>query len=380
MEHQSPVHRFTIRELKPGSKSSALIVREARRLGFEGIKAVLRSEIYFVRGKIAPEELGFLGRFLLSDPVTQTCDIHTLPLVPEGEGYAVEVAYHPGVTDPVADEILRSGKELGVSGIQAASTGLRYEIECEKGYTLSSQDLDKLASRLLANPVVQRWALGAVEPAFPGSDTEIPPEAWIPIHTMDEQGLAELNRSRRAALDPEEMRAIRDYFVAQGRACSDVEFEMIAQTWSEHCFHKTFKALIDVENGETGELPSQVDNILKTYIKAATDEIDAPWVISAFKDNAGIIEFDKNFDLSFKVETHNHPSAVEPFGGANTGVGGVIRDVMAVSARPFAVTDVLCFGIPGRGEGTSALSVEQIRLGVVAGVQGLRATRWASPR
>jgi phosphoribosylformylglycinamidine synthase len=186
---------------------------------------------------------------------------------------------------------------------------------------------------------------------------------------MEDQELAELNRSRRAALDPEEMRSIRDYFAARGRACSDVEFEMIAQTWSEHCFHKTFKALIDVEDAESGGLPARVDNILKTYIKAATDEIGAPWVISAFKDNAGIIEFDKDFDLSFKVETHNHPSAIEPFGGANTGVGGVIRDVMAVSARPFAVTDVLCFGIPGRGEGTSALSTERIRSGVVAGVQ-----------
>ncbi|MDX9826896.1 MAG: phosphoribosylformylglycinamidine synthase subunit PurS [Spirochaetia bacterium] len=369
MEHQFPVHRFTIRELKPGAKSSALIVREARRLGFEGIRAVLRSEIYFVRGNIAPEELGFLGRFLLSDPVTQTCEIHTLPQRPEAKGSVIEVAYHPGVTDPVADEILRSGKELGIQGIDAALTGLRYEIDCEEGCLIEAGDLDRLASRLLANPVVQRWALGPVEPSFPGSTAETPPEEWIPIHTMDQEGLAKLNRARRAALDPEEMEAIREYFASQGRACSDVEFEMIAQTWSEHCFHKTFKALIDIENAEAGGLPGQVDNILKTYIKAATDEIDAPWVISAFKDNAGIIEFDKDFDLSFKVETHNHPSAIEPFGGANTGVGGVIRDVMAVSARPFAVTDVLCFGIPGRGEGTSALSVEQIRSGVVAGVQ-----------
>lgn len=369
MEHQFPVHRFTIRELKPGAKSSALMVREARRLGFEGIKAVLRSEIYFVRGNITPEELGFLGRFLLSDPVTQTFEIHTLPESPKVKGSMVEVTYHPGVTDPVADEILRSGKELGIKGIEAASTGLRYEIDCEEGFSIEAADLGRFASRLLANPVVQRWALGAVEPVFPGGSAQIPPEKWISIHTMDEAGLAELNRSRRAALDPEELKAIRDYFAAQGRACSDVEFEMIAQTWSEHCFHKTFKALIDVEKAEYGGLPAQVDNILKTYIKAATDEIGAPWVISAFKDNAGIIEFDKDFDLSFKVETHNHPSAIEPFGGANTGVGGVIRDVMAVSARPFAVTDVLCFGIPGRGEGTSALSVEQLRSGIVAGVQ-----------
>ncbi|MCE1195382.1 AIR synthase related protein, partial [bacterium] len=167
-----------------------------------------------------------------------------------------------------------------------------------------------------------------------------------------------------------ELAAIRDYFATEGRACTDVEFEMIAQTWSEHCFHKTFKALIDVEGGEKAGLPPQVDNILRTYIKAATDEIGAPWIVSAFKDNAGIMAFDEAHDISFKVETHNHPSAIEPFGGANTGVGGVIRDVVAVSARPIAVTDVLCFGLPGQeGAAAGGLSVEHIRSGVVAGVQ-----------
>jgi phosphoribosylformylglycinamidine synthase len=149
-----------------------------------------------------------------------------------------------------------------------------------------------------------------------------------------------------------------------------VEYETIAQTWSEHCFHKTFKARIETEGGEEGELPRVVDNILKTYIKSATDEIAAPWVVSAFKDNAGIIEFDEDFDISFKVETHNHPSAIEPFGGANTGVGGVIRDVMAVSARPIAVTDILCFGAESSKEvARKGMSLERIRNGVVAGVQ-----------
>ncbi len=369
MERQFQVHRFTIRDLKPGARSSALIVRDAQRLGFEGIKAVLRSEIYFVRGSIAPGELEFLGRFLLSDPVTQGCTIHTLPASPSSDVCLVEVAYHPGVTDPVADEILRSARELGIQGLDSASTGIRYEITFEEGRRLDEKELNLLASRLLANPVVQRWALGPVEPAFPGDKASSPPPEIIPIHTMDENGLKELNRQRRAALDFEELLAIRDYFTAEGRACSDVEFEMIAQTWSEHCYHKTFKAIIDIEDGKKGGLPERVDNILKTYLKAATDEIAAPWVISAFKDNAGIMEFDKDSDISFKVETHNHPSAIEPFGGANTGVGGVIRDVMAVSARPFAVTDVLCFGIPRRGGQTSALSVEQIQSGVVAGVQ-----------
>ena len=132
------------------------------------------------------------------------------------------------------------------------------------------------------------------------------------------------------------------YCTQEGRDLTDVEFEAIAQTWSEHCVHKTFKALITVER--EGEAPTTVDSIYRTYIRRATEQIAAPWVRSAFVDNAGIIDLDGVNEVSFKVETHNHPSAIEPFGGANTGVGGVIRDVLGVSHKPFAATDVLCFG------------------------------------
>jgi len=369
---QSPIYRFAIRELQPGGISSAGIVHGAWRLGLEKVCAIRRSEIYFVRGNIAPGELELLGRFLFSDPVTQTFIIETYPFTNGTDENAVEVTYHPGVTDPVADEILRSARELGVLGVEVASTGQRYEIVCASGGMMKPGDLELLASRLLANPVVQRYAIGRVEPSFPGLETGTTKVERIPLHTMSDDELQALNVERRAALDPAELEAIRKYFSAEGRACTDVEFEMIAQTWSEHCFHKTFKAIIDVEDGEKGGLPSRVDNILKTYIKAATDEIAAPWVVSAIKDNAGIIEFDEDYDISFKVETHNHPSAIEPFGGANTGVGGVIRDVMAVSARPIAVTDVLCFGMPereGSDPAAGGISVESLRDGIVAGVQ-----------
>lgn len=330
----------------------------------------MRSEIYFVRGNIAPGECELLGRFLFSDPVTQGFVVEQGSAAGEPGGNVVEVAYHPGVTDPVADEILRSARELGVAGAEAAATGQRYEILCREGEPLSGEELALLASRFLANPVVQRWAAGRIEPSFPEKEGANAAVERIPVHTFDDDSLRVLNEERRAALDFGELAAIRDYFAAEGRACTDVEFEMIAQTWSEHCFHKTFKALIDVEGGEKVGLPPQVDNILRTYIKSATDEIKAPWIISAFKDNAGIMAFDESHDISFKVETHNHPSAIEPFGGANTGVGGVIRDVVAVSARPIAVTDVLCFGLPGQeGGAAGGLSAEHIRSGVVAGVQ-----------
>jgi phosphoribosylformylglycinamidine synthase len=345
-----------------------------RRLGLDKVCAVQRSELYFVRGNIAPGELELLGRFLFSDPVTQCFEVQSVHDTDTIDTQAIEIAYHVGVTDPVADEIVRSARELGVGGIDAAMTAQRYEFTCKEGAKLFPDELDMIARKILANPVVQRFSRGRLSPAFPQSVSGQVKVDTIHIHAMDDAQCAALDRERRSALDPEELKSIREYFRTEGRPCTDVEFEMIAQTWSEHCFHKTFKAIIDVEGSLDGELPSKVDNILKTYIKKATDVIAAPWIVSAFKDNAGIIEFDEDFDLSFKVETHNHPSAIEPFGGANTGVGGVIRDVMAVSARPIAVTDILCFGFPeymgkeNRGlEGT--VPVDQIRSGVVAGVQ-----------
>ena len=116
---------------------------------------------------------------------------------------------------------------------------------------------------------------------------------------------------------------------------------MLAQTWSEHCAHKTFRAIIDVTDGIDGD--RTIDPLL-VQLRDCTDSIDAPFVRSAFVGNAGVIEFTEGTTIALKAETHNHPSAVEPFGGANTGVGGVIRDVLGIAHRPIAVTDILCFG------------------------------------
>ena len=161
----------------------------------------------------------------------------------------------------------------------------------------------------------------------------------------DDTTLLGISAERRLALNLAEMQAVRTYFQQVGREPTDAEIEMIAQTWSEHCIHKTFKAAIEFTDGATGQT-QMINGLLDTYIRAATEQIAKPWVYSAFVDNAGIIAFDDKWDLAFKVETHNHPSALEPFGGANTGVGGVVRDVLGVSARPIANTDVLCFGFP----------------------------------
>src|SRR5512147_456983 len=149
--------------------------------------------------------------------------------------------------------------------------------------------------------------------------------------------LAEINAELALGFSNEELKSIQSFFVLENRNPTDVELQTIGQTWSEHCCHKTFKGKIRL-NGK------EITSLFKTYIAKATKEIDPKWCISVFEDNAGIISFDKGFGIAAKVETHNHPSAVEPFGGAATGVGGVIRDVLGVWADPIACTDVLGFG------------------------------------
>lgn len=132
------------------------------------------------------------------------------------------------------------------------------------------------------------------------------------------------------------MKKCKAHFSEAGKRPTDVEIQTIAQTWSEHCYHRTFRGEIKMDGRKV--------SLLQDYIKKVTTEISPEWCVSVFKDNAGIVEFDKGRSIAAKVETHNHPSAIDPFGGAATGVGGVIRDILGVWARPIANTDVLCFG------------------------------------
>ncbi len=159
----------------------------------------------------------------------------------------------------------------------------------------------------------------------------------IELRNASREELIEIAETLGLGLTPEEMEAIRDYYTLFGRPATDVELQTYDQTWSEHCYHKTFKGLIETPEGV-------VDGLLKTYIRRVVEELRPSWCLSVFEDNAGIIEFDEEHAIAVKVETHNHPSAIEPFGGAATGTGGVIRDVLGVWADPIACTDVLCFG------------------------------------
>jgi phosphoribosylformylglycinamidine synthase len=159
----------------------------------------------------------------------------------------------------------------------------------------------------------------------------------ISIENATDQQLLKVSSELGIGLSLQEMKAVQRCFKDKRRNPTDVELQTIGQTWSEHCFHKTFKGKIRM-NGK------EIRSLFRTYIKKVVEEINPTWCFSVFEDNAGIVRFDKDYGIAIKVETHNHPSAVEPFGGAATGVGGVIRDILGVWADPIACTDVLGFG------------------------------------
>ena len=168
-------------------------------------------------------------------------------------------------------------------------------------------------------------------------------ENEILISKLTDEGLAELSAKMLLSLDPHELKAIQGHYKKLGREPTQVELETIAQTWSEHCKHKTFRAqILFNENGKK----KKINGLFSSFIKKATDKSKKKWLVSVFTDNAGIIKFNGEYNIAMKAETHNHPSALDPYGGANTGIGGVVRDVLGagLGAKPFANTDVFCFG------------------------------------
>lgn len=344
---------------KPGAIDArgAALCAQAQAL-LPSITHVEVRDLYFLRGDLDTAALDRLQTHLLIDPVDQ---IRTHG----GTGVRIEVAPLPGVTDTVGENLLHAAHALGVTALEAAGAGRVYLIE---GAT--PRDLGPLANSLLGNPIVDAIAIDSVVDA-PFADGNAPDLRVdrVPIRGLADDALIALSADRRLSLDTAEMRAVRAHFEALDRDPTDAELEMLAQTWSEHCVHKTFKARITYTADDAD--PVIIDGIFGEYIKAATAALDADWLRSVFVDNAGIVGFDDDWDLAFKVETHNHPSALDPFGGANTGVGGVIRDILGVSARPIAVTDVLCFGpqdLPADALPDGVLHPAQIAAGVIAGV------------
>lgn len=382
------------------------VIRNAKALGIPSLTNCRTAKLYFLVGNfatasahqsnrrvgpavdnttprqidsISTEAINQLCAFLLADPVTEECYWTRLDEDPgtktsNAGAHIIEVAWRRGVTDVAARELAHGMAELGLPNCEVA-TATRYELTGD----LTDVDLHLLAQKLLANETVQEYALGEITPHFGSAATSSNRVERVSLNGLSDEALIEMSRNRLLSLDLAEMKTIQTFFAQQGRAPTDVELETLAQTWSEHCVHKTFKSQIHFTHkdadGNTVE-EETISSLFGQFIRGATEKAIAQsgkedWVQSVFVDDAGIVRFDDHFDLAFKAETHNHPSALEPFGGANTGVGGVVRDIMGVSARPIATTDVLCFGpqdLPHDALPDGVLHPKRIADGVVAGI------------
>ncbi|MCG3209167.1 MAG: Phosphoribosylformylglycinamidine synthase subunit PurL [Anaerolineae bacterium] len=374
--------RVVIHSAEADPPGVSALRRAAHDAGLAAVSAIHPARLFFLRHpQLTDTHINTLCRRLLADPVVEQFNwqwVEGQP--PAADGQVIEVEFRPGVTDREAFEVRQAARRLGFPPVQVA-TGHHYRIEGQ----LTGAELHRLARQVLCNEVVQQYRIYQKDEGGRRKD-EFQPSSFIPqpsaeatveqidLRELDDAALVTLSQQRRLALNRDEMTVLRDFSRQQNRPLTDAEVEMAAQTWSEHCFHKTFKAHILYEELNANQQPVRaeiIDGLLRSTIRAATEACRKPWLVSAFVDNAGIVEFDGENVLSFKVETHNHPSALEPFGGANTGVGGVIRDVVGVSARPIAVTDVLCFGpqtLPAADVPDGSLHPRRVQAGVVAGV------------
>ncbi|MCC7083417.1 MAG: phosphoribosylformylglycinamidine synthase subunit PurL, partial [Pirellulales bacterium] len=295
-----------------------------------------------------------------------------LTAAPSGyEAALLQVLLKPGVMDPVAQSAEAAVADFGYS-LTALRTLRKYWIE---GAT--PRQLDVISTRILANDAIEHTVAGPL----PFDRLQLGSEYQFELRTvklqgLDESGLMRLSREGQLYLQLAEMQTIQKHFADLGREPTDIELETLAQTWSEHCSHKTLAGRISYRD-ESGE--RQFNNMLKETIFAATTELrkqwgDQDWCVSVFRDNAGIVQFTDEFNICFKVETHNHPSALEPYGGANTGVGGVIRDTIGtgLGAKPICNTDVFCFAPPDTAIDTlppGVINPKQVMRGVVSGVR-----------
>jgi phosphoribosylformylglycinamidine (FGAM) synthase-like enzyme/phosphoribosylformylglycinamidine (FGAM) synthase PurS component len=326
---------------------------------------------YLLEGDVSLEQVALLMNELLVDPLLEqgVCK-------PLAHGEAVRprrvwtVLLKPGVMDPAAESVQAAARDLGMS-LASVRTFRRYLLPDEG----LPAETEAALRKMLANEAVEQIVTGEVHldhlaVGAPYSFNLI----VVPLRELDAAGLQQLSREGQLSLSLAEMQTIQAHFRSQGRDPTDTELETLAQTWSEHCSHKTLKGRIDFDG-------RHYDNLLKETIFAATQEIRRrlganDWCVSVFEDNAGIVRFNERFHVCFKVETHNHPSAIEPYGGANTGLGGVIRDPLGtgLGARPICNTDVFCFAPPELPAGESSLPPgvlhpRKVMTGVVAGVR-----------
>lgn len=321
--------------------------------------------VFTVEGSISPVELARAVEKLFSDPVSEVArlDEPIVSSVVPGFSDLFEIGFRPGVTDNVghtASEGLSDllGREPGTfrvyGSLQVAIAGLDASRTTDAAASLHNsliEDCVHLSRR--------EWDDGARIPARSRAVTSShrPVTATVAL-PEDDEALVALSRKMVLALTLEEMRAIRDHYrsrtVRLFRAQNglpedptDIELEVIAQTWSEHCKHKIFSARFLYTDDQGSQ---EIRSLFKTFVRATTVQLtpSRPDLISVFTDNAGVFRFDDENFITIKAETHNSPSALDPYGGAMTGIVGVNRDILGTGkgCRPIFNTDIFCFAPP----------------------------------
>jgi phosphoribosylformylglycinamidine synthase len=375
----------------PDSRGASVERRIARHLGWVGVRASVR-DVYLIEPGLSEAEASRVAQ-TFAGPVLREAAIGRLAA--EDFDVAVSVGYKPGVTDPVA-----KSARVAIEDLLGRPLGDRGAVYTSKLYLLTGVDRgqgERIARELLANEVIERihvdardeWLAAAPDTMPPRvPETGVPPVEELDLERSDEELLA-LSRERLLALTLPELHAIRDFYrraaedPRRRRAglpsrSTDVELECLAQTWSEHCKHKIMNATIRYR--EPGSEPETIRSLFKTCIKGVTERIDEAirraegrsWLVSVFHDNAGVIEATPRHHLVYKVETHNSPSALDPYGGAITGIVGVNRDPFGTGMGAELLCNVwgYCFAPPDRSEPVpqGLLHPRRVREGVHQGV------------
>lgn len=332
------------------------------------VKRVRTRDVYHVAAELTLAEAERV-RAELTDPVLQVSALGRI----EGEPFdwAVAVAYKPGVTDPVGKSAMVAVEDTLGRRLPEGAAVFTSTLFLVDGVDRSQAE--RIALELLANPVIQTTRIEAhAEFEQSAPDVSVPrvlgsgrTDAEVVDLSGSDRELEQLSREKLLALSLGEMRAIREHFAAEGKTSrrlelgltsspTDVELECLAQTWSEHCKHKIFNASVRYREGD-GE-PEPINSIFKTFIRGTTEAVDRAvieaegksWLVSVFHDNAGVVEFDEEVHLVYKVETHNSPSALDPYGGAITGIVGVNRDPFGTGLGAELLSNVwgYCFASP----------------------------------
>ncbi|MCF7873797.1 MAG: phosphoribosylformylglycinamidine synthase subunit PurL [Candidatus Omnitrophica bacterium] len=343
-------------------------------LGFQDFSLTTK-KVYLIEAELKLAKIEQVAEKLLIDPITEQYSVSQGIFTQEPSPQEVMVVYHPGVFDSVAASLKKAIGDLSLDVTQV-HTATVYHFE-----GLNQAQIQSLGPKVIYNPVIEQVAdykklkdLKSLSQLVAGSYRfEL---KLIDILGADKERLKKISKDGCLALNILEMEKIQEYFKKLKRNPTDCELETLAVLWSEHCGHKTFSGLIDYKEEKDGKTikKERINNLLKSTIMKATKEIDSSECVSVFDDNSGIVKFDQGQNICFKVETHNHPSSLEPYGGASTGIGGVIRDVLGTGCgfKPFASIDAFCFSnwqIEDKKLPKGLLHPRRIIKGVVSGVR-----------